>query len=178
MRYPFYAMLLCLTLLSSCGRRYWYRIKLRDAKQLYSIRVSVMNLSPGYLSNEFGEELKVSCLKELRRKGYIPSVKDSPAFEFVLTMQVDSFNAGIRNYTKGYAEYIPDAAKPRSTSSGIYAFRKPVKALALDCRLQHYKTKIAVWDANDDLFFFNDYYKDLGRSDGMVRYLIRTAEPK
>lgn len=174
-RFPILCILLCLLIVSGCGKRYWYRIKLRDAKQLYSIKISILNMSPNYLSQEFVDELKVGCLKELKRKGYIPSVKDSPVFEFVLRIEVDSFNAGIRNYSKGYAEYVPDGSKPKG--SGIYAFRKPVKAIMFDCRLQHFKTKMAVWDVSDDLYFFNDYMKDLGRSDGMVRYLIRNAEP-
>jgi hypothetical protein len=174
-RFPFLVVLLCLIMISGCGKRYWYRIKLRDARQLYSIKVSMVNLSPQYLSQEFMDELKVGCLKELKRKGYIPSVKDSPVFEFVLRIEVDSFNAGIRNYTKDYAEYVPEGSKTKGPA--VYTFRKPVKAIMFNCRLQHFKTKVAVWDTSEDLYFFNDYMKDLGRSDGMIRYLIRTAEP-
>jgi hypothetical protein len=172
----FYIFLICSLLLSSCGKRYWYRLKLRDSKPLYSVRVKVINQSPSYISPKFEEEMKVASLKELKKKGFIPSVKDSPMYEFVLRLEVDSFNAGVRNFRSEYPGYQPDLSHARSvSSSGVYNFRKPVKAMMIRCKLQHFKNKSSVWENNEDLYFFNDYRKDLGRTYGMVRYLIRSG---
>src|SRR5687767_13289623 len=100
-KYPFFIVSICLlVLLSGCGKRYWFRIKLRDAKKKQFVKIDIQNLSPQFLSDEFADEMKHVVSKELKKRGYIQSVKDSPVFEFVLKLSIDSFNAGIRNYTK------------------------------------------------------------------------------
>jgi hypothetical protein len=176
-KYPFFIVSICLlVLLGGCGKRYWYRITLKDPKKKQLVKVNIQNLSPQFLSDEFAEEMRHAILKELKKKGYVLSVKDSPMYEFVLKLGIDSFNAGVRNYTKEHAEYVNEPSRLKSTSS-VYTFRKPVKAIMISCRLQIYRSKAMVWENNDDLYFFNEYMKDLGRCDGMIRYLIRNAEP-
>jgi hypothetical protein len=50
-----------------------------------------------------------------------------------------------------------------------------VKAILFDCRMENYKKKRIKWEANDDIYYFGEY-RDIGRSEGMVRYIIKNVK--
>lgn len=164
-----------LLLLSSCQQRYWFRIKLRNEyKRTHSIRIDVNNYSPQFLGPEFVQYMRDASKKQLKKEGYIISPKDTPAFRFVLSMYVDSFNATILTNNKpGFITNNPNSFS--LTNPNVYKFRNSVKAILFECQLMPYKNPIPNWSERNDLYFFNDYERDIGRSVGMVRYLIRSG---
>jgi hypothetical protein len=116
--------------------------------------------------------LHKAAAKELKKKGYYEIPIDSPQFLFTLQMKVDSFNASrVSHYSKKYAMYS------HTPESAPYSFGHTVKAIMFNCELRHYKQNWVKWDATDDVYYFGEY-RDIGRSEGMVRYLIRSAKPR
>jgi hypothetical protein len=159
-------------LFGGCSKRYWFRnkIDLADSKK-YSVKITVINQAPTFLSDQFVEVMRKSSAKELKRKGYFELPIDSPQFHFTLVLKVDSFNAGIRDFTKKTATYSTTPSK------NYYTFRHTVKAILFNCEMRNYKQGWMQWEAADDLYYFGED-RDLGRSVGMVRYLIKSAKPR
>lgn len=133
----------------------------------YSVKITIDNRVPDLLSNEFEEVMRKACVKELKRKGFYELPIDSPQFHFTLVLKVDSFNAGIR-------ESKPNAVYTPAPSKEYYTFKHTVKAIMFDCVLRNYKQGWKQWEIGDDLYYFGET-RDIGRSEGMVRYLIRSA---
>lgn len=172
MRTQFLILILISVLSGSCTKRYWFRNKIDTAQsKKYSVKISVVNQAPNFLSDYFIEVMRKSCAKELKRKGYFELPIDSPQFHFTLVLNVDSFNAGIRNYTKRNAVYST------SPSKDYYTFKHTVRAIMFTCEMRNYKQGWTQWEAVDDLYYFGED-RDLGRSVGMVRYLIKSAKPR
>lgn len=134
----------------------------------YSVKITIDNKAPDFLSDQFVEVMRKACVKELKRKGFYELPIDSPQFLFTLELKVDSFNAGIRGFTKKNAVYTPTPAK------SYYTFKHTVKAIMFNCELRNYKGGWIQWEINDDLYYFGEN-RDIGRSEGMVRYLIRST---
>lgn len=156
-------------LLSGCQRRYWFRIKLPgEYKRKYATQIDIVNYSPEVLSKNFEEVMLAACKKQLKKSGYIVSAKDSPVFRFQLTLQVDTFSIGEKNYQKS-----PMPSK--NVGKGFYFFnlRRNVKAIIFECKFYPYKNSVPNWTTVQDNYFFNEEERDLGRSVGTVRYLIR-----
>ncbi len=165
-------LLLLMVLLGGCTKRYWFRTKIDTVNsKKYSVKITVINQSPEFLSDQFVEVMRKSSMKELKRKGYFELPIDSPQFHFVLTLKVDSFNAGVRNFTKNTAVYST------TPSRNYYTFRHTVKAILFNCEMRNYKQGWLQWEAEDDLYYFGEE-RDLGRSVGMVRHLIKTVKPR
>ena len=163
---------LCLLLLNGCNKRYWFRSKIDDGKsKKYSVKIIINNESPTILSDKFVAVMRHACVKGLKQKGYFEIPIDSPQFQYILTLRVDSFNAsaGTFNAKKGIYTTAPQ--------KGLKSFKHTVKAIEFDCQMKHYKKGWMQWQNADDIYYFGEY-RDIGRSEGMVRYLIRTAEPK
>lgn len=158
---------------AGCGKRYWYRIKLDGSSvKRYTIKVNVVNHSPNLISNEFEEILKKGALRELKKTGYYETPKDSPDFFLVMQLAIDSFNMILYQEQKKIAIYSDSAVK----APNVYRLKKTVRAVLMQCDLVQRKPLQRKWTAYEDIFYFNDYWRDIGRSEGVVRYLIRSAE--
>jgi len=162
-----------LFIISGCGKRYWYRIKIRGQyKSTHAIKIEVRNYSPEFLSKAFEDKLIEVSRRQLKKVGYIVSPKDSPVFRFVLSMRVDSFNAVLReNQRPSFVVQNPYDFSLKQSQMNYY--RNAVKNLLFECQFLPYKNPIPNWTVQNDLYFFNDYQRDLGRSAGMVRYIIK-----
>lgn len=171
MRIPF--ILICvLFLFSGCTKRYWFRLKIDSANsKRYSVKINVLNQSTNLLSDAFAEIMRKAAVKELKKKGYFELAIDSPQFVFTLLLKVDSFNASEQIPPKEIALYA-DTVKPTYRS-----YNQTVKAVLVVCELKQYKRGWVKWINADDVYYFGEY-RDIGRTEGMVRYLIRTAKDK
>lgn len=171
MRISFF--LICVLLLfSGCTKRYWFRLKIDSANsKRYSVKINILNQSSNLLSDDFAEIMRKAAAKELKRKGYFELPIDSPQFLFTLLLKVDSFNASEQIPPKEIALYA-DTVKPNYRS-----YHQTVKAVMIVGELKHYKRGWIKWIVADDVYYFGEY-RDIGRTEGMVRYLIRTAKDK
>lgn len=161
-----------LLLVSGCTKRYWFRLKIDVANsKRYSVKVNVVNQTSSLLSTDFVEVMRKAAVKELKKKGYFELPIDSPQFLFTLYLKVDSFNASEQVKPKEIALYT-DTIKPNYRS-----YHQTVKAVMMVCELKHYKRGWVKWVNADDVYYFGEY-RDIGRTEGMVRYLIRTAKDK
>ncbi len=169
---PVFYCCIAILLFNGCHQRYWYRntIDIGDSKR-YSVKVTVINYAPEFLSEEFVEVMRKASVKALKRRGYFEVPIDSPQFHFILTLKVDSFNAGIKNYD--YQKTVYTITPQRN----YYNFKHTVKAIMINCTLKNYKQGWNKWDIYDDLYYFGEY-RDIGRSEGMVKALIKNATPK
>ena len=172
MRISFF--ILCILLLfSSCSKRYWFRLKIDVANsKRYSVKIKVLNQSANLLSDDFAEIMRKAAAKELKKKGYFELPIDSPQFLFTLLLKVDSFNASEQIPPKEIALYTADTVKTNYRS-----YHQTVKAVMVVCELKHYKRGWVKWICADDVYYFGEY-RDIGRTEGMVRHLIRTAKDK
>jgi hypothetical protein len=151
-----------LMLLASCNQRYWFRTKIDLANsKKYSVKISVVNCSPEMLPENFNAAMRHVSKKYLKRRGYYEVPIDSPQFHYTLSIKVDSFRVG------GKPFYRRD----------IYSNSKNVKAILIEAKMVHYKKGWMQWENRDDIYYFGET-RDVGRSMGVVRYLIRNAQPK
>jgi hypothetical protein len=176
----------CILLFASCGKRYWYRTKIDLANsKKYSVKIKVVNASNGFFDKDFADVMHKAAAKELKKKGYFEVPIDSPQFLFTLVFKLDSFNAGIPRNNEVNDTLNDDinhidrknaiyAAKPPGAP---YAFKSTVKAIMFDCELRHYKHGWIKWKEADDIYYFGEY-RDIGRSEGMVRHLIKIAKDR
>lgn len=169
---PVFCCCIALLLFCGCQKRYWFRstIDIGNSKK-YSVKITVINDAPDFLSDKFVEVMRKRSAKSLKHKGYFEVPIDSPQFHFILTLKVDSFNAGVRNYNRQSAIYTPTPQK------NYYAFKHTVKAIMINCTLKNYKQGWTKWEVFDDLYYFGEY-RDIGRSEGMVKALIKNATPR
>jgi hypothetical protein len=162
--------LLLVIALTSCQQRYWYRNKIDNGtSKKYSVKINMVNEAPGFIEQSFVDVMRKAAAKELRKKGYFEVPIDSPQFLFTLTIKVDSFNAGVKYFTKSLATYTEKPA------DAPYAFKRTVKAILFQCEMKSYKRGRRKWEISDDIYYFGEY-RDIGRSEGMVRYLIKTVK--
>jgi hypothetical protein len=56
-----------------------------------------------------------------------------------------------------------------------YKFNRTVRAILMQCDLVQRKPLKRKWTNYEDIFYFDDYRRDAGRSEGVVRFLIRSA---
>ncbi|MES2560026.1 MAG: hypothetical protein V4590_09820 [Bacteroidota bacterium] len=160
---------------AGCGQRYWYRLKLDGSSvKRYSVKVDVVNHTPKLISDDFETILKKGALKELKKNGYYETPKDSPDYFLVLQLAVDSFNMALYQQQTKIAMYSDSTVKAPNT----YRFKKTVRAILMQCDLVQRKPLKRKWTGYEDIYYFNDYWRDVGRSEGVIRYLIRSAEEK
>lgn len=165
---PVFCGCMLLFLFCGCQKRYWFRstIDIGNSKK-YSVKITVINDAPDFLSDKFVEVMRKRSAKSLKRKGYFEVPIDSPQFHFILTLKVDSFNTLYKANTVYTADKIIDS----------YRFKRTVKAIMIHCTLKNYKQGWTKWDVSDDLYYFGEY-RDIGRSEGMVKALIKNASPR
>jgi hypothetical protein len=168
------SILFCILILfSGCTKRYWYRTKidLPNTKK-YSVKINVVNESNNLLNKDFMDVMRKAAVKELKKKGYFELPVDSPMFLFTLVLKVDSFNASEKVPPREVSIYTADTVKPN-----LRSYRQTVKAVMIVCELKHYKKGWIKWVNTNDVYYFGEY-RDLGRTEGMVRLLIRTAKDR
>jgi len=157
-----------LLLLSSCQKRYWYRsFVLGSSKNLIPINLSIQNESQALLTKTFENEMLAACEKQLFKKGYKVILKNT-TFQFKLIVKVEKFRVN------GLAHYGGERTM-------LYPyFDKEVKAILFECVLTQSKKDLnwTVWENTNDLYFFGKQKRDMRRSKGMVKYLIRSAKQK
>ncbi len=157
-----------LLLLSSCQKRYWYRsFVFGSSKNLVPVNVVIQNESPTLLTETFEKEILAACEKQLLKKGYKATAKKA-IFQFTLVIKVEKFKVN------GLAHYGGERTM-------LYPyFDKEVKAILFECTLTQSKKDLTwqVWENSNDLYFFGKQKRDMRRSKGMVKYLIRSAKQK
>lgn len=152
--------------LSSCQKRYWYRSFVwSNSKNDLPVNISIVNESPMAISPEFEKAILATCEKQLLKKGYKVITKKAP-YQFKIVLKVESYTVS------GFAHYGGER------TSLIPYYNKDVQAILFDCSLVQIKKDLnwKVWENNNDLYFFDREKRDLRRSKGMVRYLIRSAK--
>ncbi len=158
--------LLSVILLSSCQRRYWYRSFVwGSSKSEIPINITIINESPNSISSDFQNAILATCEKQLLKKGYKVTSKKTN-FQFQIKLKVESYNvSGLAHYGGEKTSLIP-------------YYNKDVQAILFECNLFQNKKDLnwKVWENNNDLYFFDKKKRDLRRSKGMVKYLIRSAK--
>lgn len=163
---------LILFIFCGCGQRYWYRLKLDGSSvQRYTVKVDVVNHTPKLVSQDFESVLKRGALKELKKFGYYETPKDSPDFFLVLQLAVDSFNTALYHQQTKIAIYTDSVL----TIPNAYKFNRTVRAVLMQCDLVKRKPLKRVWTNYEDIYYFGDFRRDVGRSEGVIRFLIRSA---
>lgn len=157
-----------LLLLSSCQKRYWYRsFVFGSSKNLVPVNIVIQNESPTLLTETFEKEILAACEKQLLKKGYKATTKKA-IFQFILVIKVEKFKVnGLAHYGGERTILYP-------------YFDKEVKAILFECVLTQSKKDLTwkVWENSNDLYFFGKQKRDMRRSRGMVKYLIRSAKQK
>lgn len=168
MKSKLYLLSIVLLLLSSCQKRYWYRsFVFGSGKNLVPVNLIIQNESPTLLTETFEKEMRTACEKQLLKKGY-KVVPKKAIFQFKLVIKVEKFRVN------GLAHYGGERTM-------LYPyFDKEVKAILFECVLSQSKKDLSwtVWENTNDLYFFGKQKRDMRRSRGMVKYLIRSAKEK
>lgn len=159
----FILLILFALLAVSCQQRYWYRaVVWSHSKPNYPIKIKIINESPFFVSKRFEEQIQKACEQQLAKLGYIVT-KKNPKYEFSLVVKVDSF------YVRGIG-HVGDFYR------NSYAYSGKVLSIMFECFLLDQKNRGKVWSNENELYFFNMENRDLRRSKGLVRYMIRSAK--
>jgi hypothetical protein len=174
-RFRFFLLGVILLFYVGCGQRYWYRLKLDGTSvKRYTIKVDIVNHTPELLTPDFETLLKRGALKELKKYGYYESPKDSPDYFLVLQLAVDSFNMALFREQTKIAIYSDSIVK----SPEAYRFNRTVRAILMQCDLLQRKPFLHAWTGYDDVYYFDDFRRDVGRCESVLRFVIRQREEK
>jgi hypothetical protein len=150
-----------------CSKRYWFRTKIDlPRSNKYSVKINIVNLSPDQLSKEFVEGMHTAASKALAKKGYYEVPIKSPVYTYTLVVKIDSFNRTRRYY---------DNKKSGSILTGEYPYKYGIAAIVFHSKLAHNGQFGVKWEKRYDIYYL-DEKRDISRSKGVVKFLIRTAE--
>ncbi len=158
-----------LLLIGGCTKRYWYRTKI-DVPQSnkYSVKINIVNESPEFLNVEFNNAMHKAAAKALKKRGYYETGIKTPKFIYTLVLRVDSFNRAIKHFDNQNI--------PHSLLLGNYNYRYGVGAITFQSKLDDIKYG-PKWEKYYDIYYFGEK-RDISRSKGVVKFLIKTAEQK
>lgn len=164
-------IILCILMLliGGCTKRYWFRTKIDVPRSnKYSVKINIENQSPELLNKTFCDEMHKAAAKALRKNGYYETGVKSPRFIYTLILRVDSFNQSIKHFDNQNI--------PHSLLLGNYNYRYGVGAIVFGSKLDDTKYG-PKWDKYYDIYFFGEK-RDISRSAGVVKFLIKTAEQR
>lgn len=156
-------------LIGGCTKRYWYRTKIDVPRSnKYSVKINIVNDSPELLTKQFCDEMHKAATKALKKNGYYETGVKVPKFNYTLVLRVDSFNQSIKHFDNQNI--------PHSLLLGNYNYRYGVGAITFVSKLDDTKYG-PKWEKYYDIYFFGEK-RDISRSAGVVKFLIKTAEQK
>ncbi len=149
-------------LMSSCSRLYWYRQKVKiDSEIKTPIHFKLINHSSAYLSPSFEKSIQAYCLKALNKKGFIETHKDTPVYDFVIHLKIDSFSV---RYHK-WLDPIYDGM----------SYGNVIREISFEYDLFYANTGIHYWVNHSNFYYFSRNSRDLKRSRSMINYVIKNA---
>lgn len=155
-----------LVFFSACSRRYGYLRKSGNGKARGIITVAVINDSKGMLTDDYVKSLEECAIKKLTREGFKVSSKKTQ-FHLTVHVKVDSsFNTGVA-FTGG-----PYPMSSRGSMPGYYQYSRRSRGIIFNLDLEALNTHYKLWEKNYDLYFFDDYRRDLRRSKSVLKFLI------
>ncbi len=151
-------------MLGSCNKLYWYRTKVPfgSSKSLKKIHLSIVNQSPLVLSGGFEKDVRAYCLKRLAKQGFIEAKAGKYDYDFVLTMDIDSFEASQAVWLGPLGDGIP--------------LQTHIMQLSFYYDLLLPGTRYARWNSKSAIYFFANEKRDLRRSKSVIKYAIRTID--
>ncbi|MFN5885344.1 MAG: hypothetical protein ACK445_08375 [Bacteroidota bacterium] len=157
-------MLILMLLLSSCNRQYWYRIKFpfTGSSELKTIKFEIVNYSPMLLSRNYEEEMKQYCLKRLAKQGLLEARTNKYDYDFVLSIDVDSFESGQRVWLGPFGDGMPNQTH--------------IMQLSISYDLFFCRSKVNRWSSKSAIYFFANEKRDIRRSKSMAAYAIKTID--
>ncbi len=165
---------------SSCSKLYWYRLKIKAAKEpnKSTFTIVINNEAPQYLSKQFENGIKGICIHALNKKGFVESKKDTPDYLFVIFLKIDSFEKStFVTYRNGYAtSYRPTTTYPNPTYSSFSSYLKS-KEISFDYNLINTKYHLHSWSNHSEFYFFGNELRDLRRSKSMINYALKHTPP-
>lgn len=157
---------------SGCTKRYWYRTKIDvPHSNKYSVKIYIVNRSPNELNENFVNAMHKSAAKSLKKWGYYEAPVKSPKFIYTLTVGVDSFNKSIKHFDN---KNLPE---PGSIIRGKYNYSYGVGAIVFDSKMEYGPESVVKWERIYDIYYFGEK-RDISRSEGVVKFLIKTAEER
>lgn len=147
-----------------CNKIYWHRAKVSSSVvKTQSIIVQINNTVPYAFKPDFNKELKKYCEVEFARMGY--KIKETLPADFVATITInkDSFPVnGSYVFSKGGSSYFWQAYK-----------KTKVHALLFKYDIKHTINNATKWHEENDVYYFDDVYKNSRRTKNMIKYTIR-----
>lgn len=156
--------MMMIVLLSSCNRQYWYRIKFpfANSRELKTVKFEIVNHSPVLLSSNYEQEMKSYCLKRLAKQGLLEARTDKYDYDFVLTIDVDSFESGQRVWLGPFGDGIPNQTH--------------IMQLSINYDLFFRRSRVSRWSSKSAIYFFANEKRDIRRSKSMAAYAIKTID--
>jgi uncharacterized protein YifE (UPF0438 family) len=115
--------------------------------------------------------MHTAASKALAKNGYFEVPIKSPVYTYTLIVNVDSFNQTRRYFDN---RNIPKAG---SILTGEYPYKYGVAAIVFHSKLTHNGQYGIKWEKRYDIYYLGEK-RDIARSKGVVKFLIRTAEEK
>jgi hypothetical protein len=165
------SLIICLgiMLVSGCTKRYWFRSKIDvPHSKRYSVKINIVNRSPECLTGEFITAMHQAAAKYLQKWGYYETHIKSPTYIYTLTLRVDSFDQSRKRFD---GQNIPP-----KLLLGDRNFVYGEAAIVFTSELDH-KQFGRKWSKFYDIYYFGEK-RDISRSKGVVKLLIKMAEEK
>jgi hypothetical protein len=161
MKYISITALAFLLLFTGCNKRYWYRQKIslsisKPKPYKGTVWVEFSNKTVEHLNGNYEQPILNSAYKEFKRIGLTKKESSEADYKFKINLYLDSSITG----------------RPSPYSISSTRFYKN-KALNLEYEFVHIKTGKIIRRFNEDIYFFDDTYRDIGRCAHMVRYAVK-----
>lgn len=171
---PFLAIV-CI-LMAGCEKRYWYRQKVRVFtfnRKVKTMRYTVNNFSPQFLSNKYEKEMEDYGFKKLYKKGFEESKRDTPQYIVTISFRVDSFKTEYSRHFMVGRTYRVRKSDDSNPIYEYYAGSDMVKQITIEYSLYHVKTQFKLWETKSELYFLDNEWRDISRSKSMMGDALR-----
>lgn len=162
---------------AGCTKRYWFRVKVPGKeKDFHTVKVHLINVTPGYLSPLFVTRFEEKVYQSLYKFGFIKSARDTAEYNFTITMCVEAASVkGISRFGTGNSsvENESPVSNYREPTYSTHWYQRSVTNINFKYSLEIQETQMVLWTRDDYVYFKQKDIKDINRSVSVLKLALR-----
>lgn len=170
-------LLILLVTFSGCTKRYWFRVKVPGKeKDFHTVKVNIINVTPGYLSPFFETRYEEKVYESLYKFGFVKATKDTAEYNFTITMCVEMGSAkGVSRFGTGNTteRNEPEATSYRPTKYETHWYERKVANINFKYSLEMRGKHMMLWAREDYVYFKQKDLRDVKRSVSVLKLALR-----
>lgn len=160
-----------------CTKRYWFRAKVPGkVKELHTVKVNIINTTPGYISPFFVNLYEEKVYKSLSKFGFVKASKDTAEYNFTIAMGVEMVSTtGISRFGRGNTtqENGPEVTTYRPIMYEIQRYERSVANINFKYSLAMPGKHMILWTRDDYVYLKRKDSKDVNRSISVLKLALR-----